>query len=70
MYMKSLEIYKKLSISEGLAMQYSNLGIIFKIRGKISAALEMFNKSLEIATSKGFTSIVEIVNQNLHQIQE
>ena len=48
MYKKSLEIDKKLGRQEGMAINYGNLGLIYKEKGQKDKAHEYWEKALEI----------------------
>ena len=48
MYRKALIIYEQLGSKEGMANQYGNLGIVFKMRGDLDEAEAMYRKALII----------------------
>ena len=48
-----MEIDKKIGHSEGVARHCGNLGLIYKMRGELDKAEEMYLKSLEIDKKLG-----------------
>ena len=51
--LKSLAIEKELGRKEGMASDYGNLGNLYKIRGDLKRAEEMYKKSLAINEELG-----------------
>ncbi len=53
MYRKALEHNEALGNKEGMAINYANLGILYKARGDLEQAEAMFSKALEIDKAMG-----------------
>ncbi len=53
MFLKILEIHKKLDDKEGQAKDYGNLGPIYKTRGQLDKAEQMFREGLKIDEKLG-----------------
>ena len=50
MYRKALALNEALGSKEGMASNYGNLGLVYKTRGELDKAEEMYKKSLEITS--------------------
>ena len=62
---KSLEIEKRRGRMEGVAVDYGNLGLIYRVRGDLDRAEEMLRKSLEIEKRRGRMEGVAVDYGNL-----
>jgi tetratricopeptide (TPR) repeat protein/energy-coupling factor transporter ATP-binding protein EcfA2 len=70
MFLKIVEIHKRLGSQEGLANDYGNLGLIYRMRGELDKAEEMHKKSLEIAEKLGLQEIMASDYGNLGLIYQ
>ncbi len=68
MYKKSLAIDEELGLKEGMASNYGNLGNVYKTRGDLKAAEEMYEKSLAIFTSIGNKIMIRKVRSSIKQL--
>jgi hypothetical protein len=53
MHKKSLVIEEKLGRQEGMASEYGNLGNVYKRRGELDGAEEMYHKALALFKAVG-----------------
>ena len=65
MYSKALEINEALGSKQGMAGQYSGLGIIYSMRGDLDQAEEMHTKALAINEALGSKEGIARDNGNL-----
>ena len=70
MYRKALVIDEALGRKEGIASVYGNLGILYKTRGELDRAEEMFQKALAINEALGHKEGMASVYSNLGILYE
>ena len=61
MHKKSLALEEELGRKEGMASDYGNLGIVYRTRGDLDRAEEMYEKSLELFRQVGAAPKIEKV---------
>ena len=70
MHNKSLEINQKMGRKEHIAKDYGNLGTLYKIRGELDRAEEMYRKSLGLFREIKVAPQIERVEQWLADLRE
>jgi len=64
-YLKALEVDKRLGRLQGMARDYGNLGLLCQTQGQLDKAEEMHRKSLDIGEKLGDVQIMAIAYGNL-----
>jgi len=70
MYRQSLAIYEKLGLEEGMANQYSNLGVVYQQRGDLEQAEAMHSHSLAIEEELGLKESMASTYVNLVDVYQ
>lgn len=63
MYKKSLEIYERLGLQEGIANSYSNLGLINHWRGEPDKARGYWEKARDLYKKIGMPHMVKKIQE-------
>ena len=69
MYGKSLALNDSLGRKEGMAIQYGNLGNLYKTRGDLDRAEEMYGKSLALFRQVGVAPKIKQVEEWLADLR-
>ena len=70
MHQKALAIEEKLGRKEGMANNYLNLGIIFRTRGDLGRAEELWRKALDLFREIGMKAMVKKVQDWLDGLKD
>jgi hypothetical protein len=62
---KALDIAEKLGLQEGIAIQYSNLGVIYEMRGDAIKARQFVEKARDLFKKIGMPHMVKKTDESL-----
>ena len=70
MYEKTLALHKELGSQEGMAINYANLGLVYKTRGELDRAEEAWTTARDLYAEIGVPRMVEQMEARLAELRD